>query len=345
LVTKGAVNNYSGAVSPNGSVEREISMKEIGGYFGLEDLIHQEFYSDLLALNSGSNALLYLLKARQIKKIHIPYYLCDCVSILLDKHGYEYEYYYVDSQFHPIFDKYLAQGEYLYVVNLYGQITEEKTRALKERYSQLILDHSQAFFQKPIEGVDTIYSCRKFFGVPDGAYLATDAMLSEKLEQDISKDRMVHVLGRAEGKASDYYADFIAMNDGLSEVSLRTMSKLTSNLMGAIDYERARYVRNENYTYLHEQLGAENPLPLTMPDGAFAYPLLVEDGPAIRKRLVQESIYIPLLWPNVLADCPKTSIEYQYADNILPLPCDQRYTIEDMEYLVKALKSQLVYKE
>ncbi|EMF47486.1 hypothetical protein B481_1078 [Planococcus halocryophilus Or1] len=43
-------------------------MKEIGGYFGLEDLIHQEFYSDLLALNSGSNALLYLLKARQIKK-------------------------------------------------------------------------------------------------------------------------------------------------------------------------------------------------------------------------------------------------------------------------------------
>ncbi|ANU13921.1 DegT/DnrJ/EryC1/StrS aminotransferase family protein [Planococcus halocryophilus] len=320
-------------------------MKEIGGYFGLEDLIHQEFYSDLLALNSGSNALLYLLKARQIKKIHIPYYLCDCISILLDKQGYEYEYYYVDSQFQPIFDKQLAQDEYLYVVNLYGQITEEKTRALKARYNQLILDHSQAFFQKPIEGIDTIYSCRKFFGVPDGAYLATDAVLSEKIEQDVSKDRMVHVLGRAEGKASDYYADFIAINDNLSVVPLRTMSKLTSNLMGAVDYERARQIRNENYAYLSEQFAAENPLLLTVPDGAFAYPLLVEDGPAIRKRLVQENIYIPLLWPNVLVDCPKTSIEYQYAANILPLPCDQRYTIEDMSYLVNALKSQLVYKE
>lgn len=321
-------------------VEGGSNMKEIGGYFGLEELIRKEFYGDLLALNSGSNAFLYLLKARQIKKIHIPYYLCDCISILLDNHGYQYEYYYVDSQFHPIFDKQLKQGEYLYVVNLYGQITEEKTRALKERYNQLILDHSQAFFQEPVEDVDTVYSCRKFFGVPDGAYLATDAVLSEKLEQDVSKDRMVHVLGRAEGNASDYYSDFIAINDSLSEVPLRTMSKLTSNIMGAVDYERARQIRNENYAFLNEQLAAENPLPVTIPDGAFAYPLLVEDGTNIRKKLAEEKIYIPLLWPNVLKDCPENSIEYQYAANILPLPCDQRYTIEDMTYLVKMLKKE-----
>lgn len=316
-------------------------MKEIGGYFGMEDLRNQEFHSGLLALNSGSNALLYLLKARKIKKLHIPYYLCDSVSDLLRKYNYEFEYYHVDQEFQPIFDKQLEADEYLYIVNLYGQFTQEKTLALKKHYGQLILDHIQAFFQKPLPGIDTIYSCRKFFGVPDGAYLATDAVLYENLDQDVSKDRMAHILGRYEGSASDYYADFRSSNEMLSDVPLRTMSKLTHNLLGAIDYERACSIRNENYAYLEKQLGAENPLNLTVPEGAFAYPFLVEDGIAIRNRLAEQNIYIPLLWPNVIDDCPEESIEYQYAANILPLPCDQRYGIEDMAHLVEMVKEQL----
>lgn len=316
-------------------------MKEIGGYFGMEDLVSNEYYRDLLALNSGSNALLYLLKARKIKKLHIPYYLCDSISTLLRNHGYEFEYYHVDQGFQPIFDQELGEGEYLYIVNLYGQFTQEKTVALKMHYGQLILDHSQAFFQKPLEGIDTIYSCRKYFGVPDGSYLSTDAVLYETIEQDVSKERMAHILGRYESTASDYYADFRNSNDILSEVPLRTMSKLTHNLMGAIDYEKACRIRNENYAYLEKQLDKDNPLELTMPEGAFAYPLLVEDGIPVRNMLAKQNIYIPLLWPNVLDECPEESIEYQYAANILPLPCDQRYGIEDMAYLVEMVRKQL----
>lgn len=30
-------------------------------------------------------------------------------------------------------------------------------------------------------------------------------------------------------------------------------------------------------------------------------------------------------------------MEYQFAENILPLPCDQRYNQKDMEYMVKIL--------
>lgn len=316
-------------------------MKEIGGYFGLDDLVKNEFYDDLLALNSGRNSLLYLLKARKITKLHIPYYLCDSVSRLLEEHDYNFEYYNVDQEFQPIFDKDLEQGEFLYVVNLYGQTSKEQTLALKGHFGQVILDHSHAFFQEPLAGVDTIYSCRKFFGVPDGAYLATDAVLYETLERDVSSDRMSHIMGRYEGTASSYYSDFRRNGDALDATPLRTMSKLTRNLMGAIDYGLARQTRNENYAYLEEQIGPDNPLKLRMPDGAFAYPLLVEDGTAIRNKLAAQNIYIPLLWPNVLNDCPEESIEYQYAANILPLPCDQRYGIEDMAYLVEKVKEQL----
>ena len=42
-------------------------MEEIGGYFELEELIKNEYYKNLIALNTGRNALYYVLKARNIK--------------------------------------------------------------------------------------------------------------------------------------------------------------------------------------------------------------------------------------------------------------------------------------
>ena len=40
-------------------------MTEIGGYFELDDLIHKEYYPDLIALNTCRNALLYVIKAKK----------------------------------------------------------------------------------------------------------------------------------------------------------------------------------------------------------------------------------------------------------------------------------------
>ncbi len=314
-------------------------MKEIGGYFGLEQLINNEYYKDLLALNTGRNALLYLLKAKNIQKLYIPYYLCNSVSNMLDKYEYNFVYYNVDSDFMPIFNKTLNDNEYIYVANYYGQLTNEKVLNLKQKFNQIILDNIHAFFQKPLDGIDTIYSCRKFFGVPDGAYLSTDSVLDEVLEIDISKDRMRHILGRFEGAASDYYSYFKENDASLKFEPLKYMSKLTHNILGAIDYERVNRIRNENYAFLDSELKSTNKLKLTTPQGPFAYPIYLENGIEIRKKLAQKKMYIPTLWPNVLEDTPEGSIEYDFAANILPLPCDQRYRVEDMKYLLNMIRS------
>lgn len=227
-------------------------MKEIGGYFGLEQLVQKEYYKDLIALNTGRNALLYLIKAKSIQKLYIPYYLCNSVSYMLEKHEFDFEYYHIDADFNPIFNKSLHEYEYLYIVNYYGQLTNDKLIYLKQKYGKIILDNTHAFFQKPIDGIDTIYSCRKFFGVPDGAYLSTDSVLDEVLETDISKDRMTHILGRFEGTASDYYSIFKENDTSFKFEPLKYMSKLTKNILGAIDYKKVKRIREENYTYLDE---------------------------------------------------------------------------------------------
>lgn len=311
-------------------------MKEIGGYFGLETFTGKAYHEGLIALNNGRNALLYLLKARRIQKLYIPWFLCDSVSNLCDHYGYSYEYYSIDRHFLPVFERKLGNEEYLYVVNFYGQLSNADAQYLKKRHGNIIFDNIHAFFQKPVEGIDTVYSCRKFFGVPDGGYLATDSILDEVLPIDVSKDRMKHVLGRFEGNASDYYGDFKSNDQSFAHLELRRMSALTENLLRAVDYEYVRRRRNENYAVLEAALADKNGIKPKMPDGPYAYPFYCKNGMDVKKKLAQQGIFVATLWPNVLN--LKGSLEKDFAQNILPLPCDQRYHETDMLRIVSAIK-------
>ena len=310
-------------------------MRAIGGYFQLDQLIDKPYHKNLVELNTGRNALLYLVKAKKIHKIYLPYFLCNSVSDMLSKHGVNFEYYHIGKDFSPIFEEKLKEDESLYIVNYYGQITDDKIRKFKEEYKNIILDNTQSFFQKPILGIDTIYSCRKYFGVPDGAYLSTNVVLDEILEEDQSCSRMKHILGRFEGQASDYYNEFKKNDEAFKELPIKRMSKLTRNILGAIDYEKVIETRNRNFAYLHDCFGDRNILDIKSPYAPFAYPYYVENGIEIRKKLAEKKIYIPTLWPNVLKENNEDSIEYDYAANILPLPCDQRYGLDDMDKIVK----------
>jgi len=311
-------------------------MKEIGGYFGLEQLVSHEFYPDLVAVNNARSALLYILKARNIKKLYLPYFLCDSVSEICDREGYSYEYYHIDRSFMPVFVPRLSDGEYLYIVNFYGQISNEQLFELKNKYVSIIVDNVQAFFQKPVRDVDTVYSCRKFFGVPDGGYVSTDAVLNEPLELDVSKDRMNHILGRFEGSASNYYQEFNRNNRSFTDLPLRRMSELTHNILGAIDYVAVCNKREANYMVLENVLSQYNRLKLIRPIGPYAYPFYCENGMEVKKKLAEKKIYVPTLWPNVVA--LDGTLEKDYAENILPLPCDQRYTEDDMKYMSEIIE-------
>ena len=307
-------------------------MKEIGGYFGLEESTRNEYYPKLVALNTGRNALLYVLKAKKVKKIYIPFYLCDTVSEICKKYNYDFEYYHIDKSFKPIFSKKLKKSEYIYIVNYFGQITNSELLKYKVEYKNVIFDNVQAFFQKPVKGIDTIYSCRKFFGVPDGAYLYSNKNISKTLEQDFSYNRMNFLLGRFEKSANEFYSEYSANNKFFMNEPIKQMSKITKNIMKGIDYDYVINKRNQNFSYLSERLSSINKLNIKFSVGPFAYPLYLENGSEIRKKLQEKNVYIPTLWPNVFDLCKENMLEYQYAKNILPIPCDQRYGMEEMGF-------------
>ena len=310
--------------------------KEIGGYFGLEKLISNEYYPDLKAVNNARCALLYIIEAKHYKKVYLPYFLCDSVRLVLEREKIPFEEYRIDRTFLPVLDVHTKPEEVVYIVNYYGLICEEQLICLKNRYGNIVVDNAQAFFAKPVKGIDTLYSCRKFFGVPDGGYAYTDADFQKDIPVDVSMKRMTHLLGRFEGNsASDYYDLFNDNDESFKGIELRLMSKLTHNILGAIDYQAAKCRREENFKYLSKALEKKNSLKIQCPPGPYAYPFYIQNGMAVKKQLAKRKIYVATLWPNVLGS--GLDIETEFTENILPLPCDQRYSEEDMQRVADAV--------
>lgn len=307
---------------------------EIGGYIEFPQFFGNMMHENAIAINSARNCLAYLIEAKTISKIALPKLLCASVGQICKRYNVQIRYYSIGTDFLPC-NLNMENEEWLYLVNYYGQIENKKIEQVKAAHRKLIVDNVQAYFQMPVKNIDTIYTCRKYFGVPDGAFLYTDSYIEKPLEQDYSSKRMVHLLGRFEQSASKHYSEYTENEGVIENLPLKRMSKLTANLLHGLDYEVVKASRERNYVYLDKVFASINKLTPKMPEGAFMYPLYISNGMAIRKKLQNKKIYIPTFWPDVFDLCQETELEYDMAKNILPLPCDQRYDLDTMSYLAE----------
>lgn len=313
-------------------------MNPIGGYFSLELPLREEYHKDALRLNTGRNCLEYVLRARQYRKVYIPYYTCDVVLEPFHKLNIEFVFYPVDIHFEIAQQITLHEDEALLYTNYYG-LKQPYVEKLAEQYGhQLIVDNTQAFYARPVKGIDTFYTCRKFFGVPDGAYLYTDKRLDIEIEQDISWDRMSFLTKRIDLGPEAGYADFRDQSSKLVGQPIRLMSNLTLRLLQSIDYEAAALRRRENYQYLHDFLANFNLINPVLDDDAvpMIYPFLMEKE-GLRDHLIRNKIFVARYWPNVLNWAPSSSLESKFVNMLLPLPIDQRYDQEQMQAIVNTI--------
>lgn len=309
-------------------------MKPIGGYFELELPTHQEYHSNAIALNSGRFCLEYILRCRKYSKIYVPYYTCDSAVEPIIKMGISYEFYRINNEYHIIDDITLSGNEALMYTNYWGLQSEYCTQLAKKYGNHLILDYTQAFFAKPINGIDTFYSCRKFFGVPDGGYLYSDIQVDLEIEQDFSYSRMDSLVKRIDLSPEQGYNDFHRCSEEFHHLPIRNMSKFTKRMMTAIDYEEIAKKRRRNYEILRKSLGGKELLDDEVP---MVFPYLANDGQSLRKKLIQNKIFVAKYWPNVEEWVGENALETWMANNILPLPIDQRYGVEDMQRIINTI--------
>lgn len=285
-------------------------MKEIGGYLQAEQYFGDEYHKKSIALNTARNCLRYLIRKNDIKRLFMPKYLCNCITDVCEQENVEIIFYNITESLKPRIDDYI-ENSYVYIINYFGQLDNEYLRNLKYRFANLIIDNVQSFFQNPITGVDTIYTCRKYFGVSDGAYLYTNTgMKVTGILKDYSYDRLKYLAGRFEKLGNIFFDDFHKNEELLSTENIKFMSDMTHNILRSINYEFVKNRRTQNYNYLFDKLEKINTLDLKRIEGAFAYPLYIENGNKLKRKLIEQKIYVPTLWPNVITDKLKGTLEY-----------------------------------
>lgn len=308
-------------------------MKSIGGYFELECGKTPPYYCDGVYLNICRSAIRYLIRTLGIKRIHVPVYTCYVVNDAILQEGCKVASYTLDSNLMPTVE--FPKEDFIIYNNYFGCIGN-KVKELAALYPNLIVDNAQAFYSQP-DCRAVIYSPRKFFGLPDGGILRGKDIPILQLNQGHSTDVTSHLLKRHDYGAQAGYHDFCANDEALKKYPLECMSSLTMALMGNIDYERIKEQRLANFFYLNEPLSTPFPISMNEDDVPLVFPLLVDNGDELRAKLIQNEIFCARYWPNVLCDADKSSVEYNLTKNIVAIPLDQRYGVEDMERIIETI--------
>ncbi len=309
-------------------------MKEIGGYFEIDLLKGESYHKEAIELNTARNCFEYVLLSGNVKKVFIPHYTCEVMLEPIKRHSIDYEYYYLDQNLDPIIPETIKVEDSILYTNYFG-IKQNTVLRLSESFQNLIVDNSMGFYSPRVKTVDTFYSARKFFGVPDGAYLYTNKILNVPIEKDYSHERITHLFKRIEMGAHKAYKEFLANDYKLYDQPIRYMSDTTRAILKGIDYEKGKIIREMNFLYMHEHLEKLNELKIETNNnlGPMFYPLLI-NSQGLKEKLIEKNIYLPTLWRNAAQTAKKNSFEHHLTNNLLALPIDQRYGLSDMKYIL-----------
>ena len=316
--------------------------KSIGGYFELElPPSSDDYHQGALKYQSARSAFLSLLRSLpQVQRVWMPYYICDSMLSPVQASGKEILYYSLDEQLKPSGQIELASTDILLYVNYFGVCSQHVQYILRRLDpAQVVIDCSQAFYSAPIDCLATIYSPRKFFGIPDGGLLVTShPVILPEFQANGSESRMHHLIHRLTLPAESGYESYKQAESSLQEIEPKRMSALTERLLGTIDYNTIKRQRQDNFRHLHEHLSATNQLSFETTDAApLSYPYMPTKS-VNKYLLLKNRIYTPTYWPDVLHRVHPNSMEAVFTKNLISIPCDQRYSKSDLNKVITLLK-------
>nr|WP_294665507.1 DegT/DnrJ/EryC1/StrS family aminotransferase [uncultured Blautia sp.] len=351
----------------NSSIHK--TSKEIGSYFYFsEDILYDvnqnwlcmpKDYSYLSTCRSAINICLKQIKSD--KKIALlPSFTCHAVVEPFIKNGYLVFPYAIKENFEIDIDRLLKQLEtvkpnVILIHDYFGINTNRKIKdfgvekILKKMKIQVIVDRTQSMFStyQQIRSDYCVGSIRKWLGIPDGAFVNLKVNV-------VSEDKE---LSDSKSKAMLYKNDYIVKNKGDKETLLKlyreaesildarsctySMSKVSEKIISNTSFEHLKEARRRNYEILAKGLADCNFIKIPCAkleenEVPFYFPVFVQEKRTeLQKYLADNEVYATVIWA-----CPDNflnlidEISNRIYKEILCIPCDQRYTEEDMKYII-----------
>lgn len=329
-------------------------------------LINKEIYY----FKSGRNAIKYLSDILYLKgnKVLLPAYTCSTVVDPFLENNWKISYIDVDENL-KIDEKLLLKKIDIEKPNVilfhsyFGFDTSSNIYTVLEFAQKqgiiIIEDLTQSLFSNfdKFEADYYVSSLRKFFCIVDGGFIISKNKLHinyedyDKVLEHISleafelKNKYMNELLEDKKCFRNLYTQAnkrFAMNDSISMISPSSLS-----ILEKIDFSYIKYKRIENFKFLSNkfsQIKCDFVIPFTelkSNEVPLYFVLIFKDKKlrnSIQKFMASKNIFCPIIWPkpknieNIKLICSNIY------DGILCIPCDQRYSIKDMEYIVECFK-------
>lgn len=318
--------------------------KEYGGFLPLELNLggNQSYYCeypDLLSFNTIKAALPLIGKILANEKIFVPYYLCPNVIKELEKSFDNVEFYYLNENLLPRIDS--PKRKTIYLVDYFGIMDKSVYKYVVDNpETTFIIDNAHSFYNKPIlrNNVFNLYSCKKFFGVPDGGYLISDRKIDQAYDKSVSSHISNYLIKSLEEGTNSCYQEKKKVDEYINN-HYSGISSFAEELLARIDYEKIKEIRRRNFNIYHQSFEKANQIYCEKDSAPYAYPLNVSKN--IKDKLIKEKIYVPTLWSQVLDARFDNTLEKKMAENTLFLPLDQRYDERDIKYISERVQELL----
>lgn len=314
-------------------------MKSIGGFFELELPDHGTSpHPDAIALSTGRACLMVILDQIKPRLVHVPFHTCDATLEPFKRKQVSTRFYGLNEKLEPIDLPKLGPGEYFLWTNYYG-MCGHLTEKLKRHYGdRLIIDDTHSFFHGAHPGFWSFTSARKYFGVPDGAFLFAPRTISVDVPRfdGVNLDHAVLRLLGFQQKAYEAYQRY----ERSLTCEVNRISLVSEGLLRGVDLTEIKARRRLNFMFMAEQIGHLDRLGLRQgPDEvAYCYPFLPQRA-MDRSALYANGFFIPRLWPDAShRGIVGYDFEKRLGTDLLPLPVDHRYTPEDLMPLVQHIK-------
>lgn len=349
-------------------------MKEIGSIYSVHTLENKPCLSIVLAGDKSvyfslcREALLVIARwyRNTYKRVLIPAYTCQTVLDPFLQEGWDIEYYNISKQLRidtvDLLSKYNSFKPSLCVAHPYygADLNEDELEALtvlKKGGCVLIEDLTQCVFSTQSDPIFDYFigSYRKWFPIPDGAFLIGKVDVEELSENTAFVEPMsdamylrgvFHRTGDNNIKEISRRVGNIAISHISGEIVPHKISSFSTSLLNEIDIEETIRKRHDNYRYLYEQLSNSNicaPVDRSIDELTCAplfFPVYVKDRASFQKKLAQHEIYAPVLWPVHTEELLINESIKEIYNEILMLPIDQRYGIEDMKRMIEVINAK-----
>ena len=327
---------------------------------------------DIAYLSTGRSAISFVLDnievLRDEKKALLPPFTCHTVIQPFINAGYKISFYRINK------DLSIDKKDFLENVKVYqpsvilvhgyfgfntlGQINDI-IQEIRDLGTIIIEDITQTLYSQfnHISADYYICSFRKWTALPDGGCaISTNDLFSYK---PTNVDYRLE-----ESKLNAFHSKYLYMDINIGEKnnflklfydaeqilnkqeSIYAMGDVSKKLQSNLDIGELRKSRQRNYSILNESLTNSRIVEPVFPElleevTPLYFPIYVKcDRKAFQTYLAENKIYAPIIWPksDLCNNSINLEVDWIYR-NILSIPCDQRYSMEDMERVVEIINN------